>query len=114
MLKVWFNKLGGNVDREFVLQYLRVEHLRGNSELMEIAENSGLDYVKELLREYPSMRVMYIPTLERNKPLMLEVIRANMEKMSVRQLARKTGLSLKKIKQYIKEIKEEENEGKNR
>lgn len=92
------------MDREFVLQYLRIEHLQSNSELMEIAENSGLDYVKELLREYPSMRVMYIPTLERNKELMMEVIRANKDKMSVTQLARKTGLSVKKVKQYLREI----------
>lgn len=95
------------MDRDFVLQYLRIEHLRGNAELVEIAENSGLDYVKVLLREYPSMRVMYIPTLERNKALIQEVIRANIDKMSVRQLARKTGLSIKRIKKYIKEIKDE-------
>ncbi|QLH52765.1 MAG: hypothetical protein CH6_0067 [Candidatus Kapaibacterium sp.] len=92
------------MDRAFVLQYLKIEHLQNNSELMEIAENSGLEYVKELLREYPSMRVMYIPTLERNKELMKEVIRANIGKLTVRQLSRKTGLSMKKIKQYIKEI----------
>lgn len=92
------------MDRDFVLQYLKIEHLRGNSELMEIAENSGLEYVKELLREYPSMRVMYIPTLERNRELMMEVIRANKDKMSVTQLARKTGLSVKKVKQYLREI----------
>ncbi|MEM5793555.1 MAG: winged helix-turn-helix transcriptional regulator [Candidatus Aenigmatarchaeota archaeon] len=95
------------MDRDFVLQYLKIEHLRGNSELMEIAENSGLEYVKELLREYPSMRVMYIPTLERNRELMMEVIRANKDKMSVTQLARKTGLSVKKVKEYLREIEKE-------
>ncbi|ROL55832.1 hypothetical protein D9V84_10490 [Bacteroidetes/Chlorobi group bacterium Naka2016] len=92
------------MDREFVLKYLKIEHLKSNAELLEIAENSGLDYVKELLREYPSMRIMYIPTLERNKPLMMDVIRENIGKMTVRQLARKTGLSIKRIKKYIREL----------
>jgi 4-alpha-glucanotransferase len=94
------------MDREFVLQYLKIDHLKGNSELMEIAENSGLDYVKELLREYPSMRVMYIPTLERNKALMMDVIRENLGKMSIQQLSRRTGLSIKRIKRYIRELEE--------
>lgn len=53
------------------------------------------------------MRAKFIPTLERNKDLMPEVIRANMDKMSVCQLSRKTGLNFKKVEQYLKDLKGE-------
>ncbi|MCX7880847.1 MAG: hypothetical protein N2517_09335 [Ignavibacteria bacterium] len=92
------------MDRDFILQYLKLEHLRGNSELTEIAEHSGMEFVKELLREYPSMRVLYVPTLQRNRELMLEVIRANKDKMSPIQLARKTGLSVKRVRLFLREL----------
>jgi len=95
------------MDKDFVLKYLDVEHLRDNQELLEIAEISGIEVVKTLLKNHESMRVLYIPTLKRNKDLMMTVIRENMHKYSVSQLARLTGLTRKRVLEFIKMIEGE-------
>jgi hypothetical protein len=94
------------MDKDFVLKYLKKEHLRNNAELMEIVEVKGLDYVKELLKHFETMRFLYIPTLKRNKELMKAVIADNYQKMTIRQLVMKTGLSQKSIEKIIREIEE--------
>ncbi len=95
------------MDKEFILRYLRKEHLKGNQELYGIAEVKGLEFAKELLRDFASMRFLYIPTLERNIELMREVIADNMHKYSIRELARKTGLSRRKVREIIRDIESE-------
>lgn len=92
------------MDKEFILRYLKKEHLAGNSDLSEIAEISGLDVVKTLIKNHETMRMCYIPMLANNKELMCDVIRKNKDKMTVNQLASVTGFTRRKVERMIAEI----------
>lgn len=97
------------MDKDFILKYLRVEHLATNSELLEIAEGSGLEVVKPLLKNHEQMGNLYIPLLTSNKALMCAVIADNRDKMTVRQLATITGLNRRRVQQLINEMNENSN-----
>ena len=81
-----------------------MEHLTNNQELYEVAEMSGLDVAKQLFRNHESMRMLYIPKLNNNKELMIEVIKDN-PKMSTAQLAALTGCTRQRIENLKEEIK---------
>lgn len=91
------------MDKEFLLKYLRVEHLTNNQELYEVAEMSGLDVAKSLFRNHETMRMLYIPMLNNNKELMRDIIKANKE-MPVTQLAALTGCTRQRIESLKEEI----------
>ncbi len=92
------------MDKEFVLKYLKPEHVEGIETLEEIAEASGMEVVIQLYKNHETLRG-YIPTMLSNKSLMHDVIKDNYQTMSVKQLADKTGLRRQKILQIIKELK---------
>ena len=88
------------MDKEFILKNLKKEHLKGNAELFEVAELSGLDIVKELLRNHEEMR-LYVPCLTNQKKLMREIIEKNKDSLSVEQLSNVTGMPRRKIKKLL-------------
>ena len=92
------------MDKELILKHLKKEHLKGNDELYEIADVSGLDVVKELFRNHEGMRMCYIPMLVNNKSLMRDFLRVNKTKFTVHQLVEITGKSRRKIEEMIAEI----------
>ena len=91
------------MDKEFILKYLRPEHLKGIETLEEIAEVSGLDYVKVMYLNHETLRG-YIPCLMSNKKLLSTVVRENYERMSVKELSDRTGLRRNQLKKLIKEL----------
>jgi hypothetical protein len=91
------------MDKEFLLKYLKVEHLANNQELSEVAEMSGIDVAKQLFRNHETMRMLYIPMLNKNKELLIEVIKDN-SGMSIAQLATLTGCTRQRIESLREEI----------
>jgi hypothetical protein len=91
------------MDIEFILKHLDEEHLAGNLDLQEIAEESGMDVVKALFKNHSGMRV-YIPTLEKNQALLETIIKEN-PNMSVRELSMKTSKPRNTIWRIKREIK---------
>ncbi len=87
-----------------MLKYLKKEHLKGNDGLTEIADISGMDIVKTLLKNHEGLRMCYVPMLSNNKELIREVIRCNKDKMTITQLVNITGLSRRKIERMIAEL----------
>ena len=94
------------MDKEFILRYLKEEHISNNENLAEIAELSGLEVVKTLLRNHESMRLNCIPLLNKNKKLMYTVISDNYKSMSVKHLSDLTGLRRSKVQEIIKELED--------
>ena len=84
------------MDKEFMLKYLKEEHLQNNAELYEVAEISGLEVVKQLFRNHETMRMCYIPQLNNNECLLTEIVSDNID-MPTGQLAALTGCTRNRI-----------------
>ena len=95
------------MDKDFILNYLKMEHLEKNPDMYEIAEILGFEVVKVLMKNHASLRNLYIPIMSLNKDLMYDVIKSNYLKMTIRELCNKTGLSRRKVIDMVKKIKED-------
>jgi len=92
------------MDKEFILQHLKEEHLREHPKLMEICEVSGIETVKQLLMNYEQEQ-FYVPQIKALKGLMQAAVESHKE-MPERKLKNKTGMSLKAIRNIIYNIKQ--------
>lgn len=92
--------------KDKLLNRLEIEHLRGSEELEEIAECSGLDFVRELLSKYEGMK-LYIPRLESNKRLVRDAVNA-MRGKSAYQIARELGLSVRAVREVMLGLNEDD------
>lgn len=91
------------MDKQFIVDYLKEEHLESHPKLKEICEASGIETVKQLLMNFEQEQI-YVPQIRTIKPLIEEVIKENKD-LSVQTLKSKTGLPKKFITAIIWNIK---------
>lgn len=96
------------MNKDFILEYLKKEHLSGHSELLEIAEESGLEVVKLLLKNHSALH-LYVPKITSLPLLMKDFLKDNESKLDCKQLQYTTGLSKRNIDEYLKEIHKKKN-----
>lgn len=89
------------MDKNFVLNYLRLEHLKESDDLYDIAKTQGVDFVKGLFRDHETLR-LYVPNVTAIKDLMHEVVMDNYSRMQIHELKRRTGLSYDTIRRMTK------------
>ena len=89
------------MDIDWILKYLEIGDLEGNSGFFEIAEISGMDVAKTLLKNHATLANVYIPNVQSNNRLMRKIINDNINKLSIREIASKTGLSRRAVEKYL-------------
>jgi len=89
------------MDKKFILQHLKIEHLREHPSLLEIAETSGLEVVKELLTNHEQTN-FYIPRISSIEGLLRDFVDLNKSTMSEHELRKRSDLSKKTIQKFLR------------
>lgn len=93
------------MNKDLILNHLKVEHLKDNEALREIAEESGIEVVKLLLRNHEGLHV-YVPKVS-NLPLLMEAFIGESSKhLNERQLQTITNVTRQTIADYMRKIRE--------
>lgn len=90
------------MDKQFILNHLKIEHLKDNRTLYEIAETSGLDVIKDLLLDCEQMYI-YVPKILSLPKLIEDCIEQNKSTMSEGELRRKLGLPQRTFEEILRE-----------
>lgn len=93
------------MNKDLILSYLKIEHLQENAALREIAEESGIEVVKLLLRNHEGLQV-YVPKVTNLPALMEEFISASSQHLNERQLQSVTNVTRGTIAEYMRRIRE--------
>lgn len=93
------------MNKDLILSHLKVEHLKENEALREIAEESGIDVVKLLLRNHEGLQV-YVPKVTNLSALMEEFICESSQHLNERQLQSVTNVTRGTIAEYMRRIRE--------
>lgn len=93
------------MNKELILSYLKLEHLKDNEGLREIAEESGIDVVKILLLNHEGLKV-YVPKITNIPRLMEEFIALSSQRLNERELQNITNVTRSTINSYLRKIKQ--------
>lgn len=90
------------MNKERLLNELIIDDLHDFPDLLDLAEESGIEVVKEMYRKHETMDLR-VPYLKNNVQLIKRFILRNKENMTIPQLSRETGWSQERIKKTINE-----------
>ncbi len=93
------------MNKDLILSHLKVEHLKENEALREIAEESGIEVVKLLLKNHEGLKV-YVPKVTNLTMLMEDFICESSKHLNERQLQNVTSVTRGTISEYLRKIRE--------
>jgi surfactin synthase thioesterase subunit len=88
------------MNKEKLLDSMVISDLRDYPDLLDLAQESGIEVVKEMYRKHETMDLR-VPYLKNNVQLIKRYISENKQSMTIPQLSRETGWSQERVKKLI-------------